>query len=271
MTKLDTAAAWQWANAAIAANREVLLTLAGVFFLLPQLVTGLFAPELHLAQGMSTEAMQAAMQAFYVSAMPWLLPATVLQATGTLAMLTLITDRRRPTVREAIGAGFRGLGTYIAGELIYAFAFACVGATLVALATVSGVKPLAAMAMGMALAGLAYGFVRLVLLAPVVAVERVVNPLRALQRAWALARGHMGRLFLLLLVLGFVAMVILVASVDVIGALVALAAGPDGGQIAGTVVSAVLEAVFAVYFVAILAAVHRQLAGPLVGGAGIFG
>ena len=271
MIKLDTTAAWAWANATISANREVLLALAGVFFLLPRLVVGLFAPELHIEPNMSAQDLQAAVRAGYLATLPWVLPATLFEAVGTLAMLALITDRGRPTVRDALTAGLRGLGTYIAGELIYALGISCAGGVVIALATLSGVPSLAGMALGVALAALAYGFVRLVLLAPVVAVEREVNPVRALARAWALARGHTGRLLLMLLVLGVVALVIMLASVDVVGALVALAAGPDGGRIAGTVVSAVLDAGFAVYFVAILAGVHRQLAGPSVGGAGIFG
>lgn len=271
MTKLDTAAAWHWASAAIAANREVLLALAGVFFLLPRLAVGLFGPDAHIQQGMGLAEAQAAMQAYYLQALPWLLPTTLLEAVGTLAMLTLMTDHRRPTVRDAIAAGFRAVAPYIAGELIFGVGLAFVGGLLISLAALAGGKPAAGAALIVVMVALVYGFIRLILLAPVVAVERVGNPLRALARAWALSRGQMLRLVGLFALLAVVALVILMASVGIAGSLAAIAFGPDGGQVAGVAIEAVLDAVFAVYFVGVLVAVHRQLAGPAVDAGGLFG
>ena len=261
MMKLDSTGVWQEASAAIAANREVLLTLAGVFFLLPRLIVGLLAPVPEAQAGMDLEAMGSMMQSYYVRALPWLLPMIVLEAAGTLAMLTLFEDRSRPTVREAIRGGFLGVVPYLAAELIFGFGISFGGGLLLGLAGVSGSKPLAMAVMAVLMAGIFYGFVRLVLLAPVVAVERVRNPLRALVRAWTLPAGNVARLFAMLLLLGMIAVVAMVATVGIGGSLVALVGGADAGKIAATVLEAVLDAVFAVYLVAILAAIHRQLAG----------
>ena len=62
--KLDSSLAWKQANAAISANREVLLALAGVFFLLPRLAFQLLAPTPPTATAGASDAWLVAMQAY---------------------------------------------------------------------------------------------------------------------------------------------------------------------------------------------------------------
>ena len=51
MAKLDTNAAWKEASAIVSANREVLLALAGVFFMLPSLALSVIAGEPEVVPG----------------------------------------------------------------------------------------------------------------------------------------------------------------------------------------------------------------------------
>ena len=102
MAKLDTNAAWKEASAIVSANREVLLALAGVFFMLPSLALAVIAGEPEVIPGMKSEQLIAAMQAFYVKWWWLLLLGIVCQIVGLLAMLTLMRDRSRPTVGETI-------------------------------------------------------------------------------------------------------------------------------------------------------------------------
>ena len=84
--KLDINLVWQQASAAVAANREVLLALAGVFILLPRLAFELFAPPAPATNtGMDLDAMAQVMQGYYISVAPWLLAVTLVETVGTLA------------------------------------------------------------------------------------------------------------------------------------------------------------------------------------------
>lgn len=63
--KFDSNLAWKQASSSIGANREVLLALAGVFFLLPSLVFALFLPAPEPVAGQSEAQMMAGMEAYY--------------------------------------------------------------------------------------------------------------------------------------------------------------------------------------------------------------
>ena len=261
--KFDSSLAWQQASAAVSANRDVLLPMAGVFFLLPRLILSLVMPEPPLAEGASPEVMVQQMQQFYLKLMPWVIPMALFQAVGTLGMLPLFTDRSRPTVGEAIKLGAKGVLPYLLAQILFGFGIALVlGGLIGILATItrSGAAVVAIALTGFVLVIAAY--IRIVLVAPVVAVERVYNPVAALKRSWALTRGNTGRLALFLGLIVLVALVALGAAVGILGSLVTVMGGAEVGKIASALITATLAAVMAVYLAAILAAIHRQLAGP---------
>ena len=263
--KLDSSLAWKQASAAILANREVLLALAGVFFLLPRLAFQLFAPEPPSAAGGTGDAWLASMQLYYAQVAPFMIPMMVIEATGTLAMLTLFTDRTRPTVGEAIVQGLQCMLPYLAAQLIFAVGIGMGGGVLVGLTAVTGVKALAAVAVIAVILGAFYGFLRLVLVAPVIAVERIRAPLRAMARAWQLTSGNVGRIALFLALLMLVLLVAMSAIVGILGSLIAMLAGAEAARVTAAIISSALAAGFALCLAAVLAAIHRQLAGPSVG------
>ena len=264
--KLDINLAWQRASAAVAANREVLAGLAGVFILLPRLAFELFAtPAPNTHTGMDLDAMAQAMQTYYASVGPWLLAVAVVETTGTLALLTLFTDRTHPTVGQAIRRGALCVIPYLLAQLLFVLGLGIVGGTVLGLASASGSKQLAGVVLGTILFWAIFAGVRLVLLAPAIVVDRARGPLAAIGRSWRLTRRNAGRIFGLL-VLFVVAMgVTLLAASGGVGSLGALVAGPDAARIAVAVVTSILSSIFTVYLVAVIAEIHRQLAAPSAG------
>ena len=260
--KLDSNLAFKEAVAAVAANKDVLLALAGVFFVLPSLAFAIFFPQPEPAPGMQPEQMIAMMQTYYLGVFPYAMPMAIVQMAGSLAVLTLFTDRSRPTVGEAIRQGFIGLLPYFGASLLMGLAIGLVGGVLIAAIAATGSTVFAVVA-GIALvAAMIYLGLRLSLLAPVVAVDRVRNPIAALQRSWALTQGNAGGIALFLLLLMIVSIIVMSVALAVCGVIFALVLGSAAAKIAAAVLSSLFGAGFTLYFMAIFAAIHRQLAGP---------
>jgi ABC-type multidrug transport system fused ATPase/permease subunit len=263
--KFDSNLAWQNASAAIAANREAVFALAGVFFLLPSLATALLFPPPEPVAGMDGKAALAAMSGYYTSILPFLVPMVLFQAAGTLALLTMLTDRTRPTVGEAIGIGLRAVVPYVLAQLILGIAAGVIGGIILAIGAATGLPVLTAIGAAVVIALFIYAAIKTSLVAPVVAVEGERNPVAALKRSWLLTKGNSVRLavFYLLVLAAF--LIITMVLTAVLGIVAAAIGGSQAAEMTGAVVSSVLNAVMALYFVAIVAAGHRQLAGPTSG------
>ena len=258
--KFDMSAAWSEAMAMVNANREVLLVVAGIFFFLPAVLQGFVMPPLQdLLAASDPEAMQQQMVALYGS-YGWLLVLVVLaQIAGTLALLVLLRDQRRPTVGEAIRQGFAGLLPAIGVYLLLGIA---IGAALIVVVFAGFTAPVIGAVLSLILSiGLVYALIRLSLLLPVIAIEQVRNPLTALRRSWAETRGNVGRLLVFFLLL-FVAYMVVLLVIGMIAGAVGLLLGEAGALILGSVVSGLIAAIATMIFTAVQAAIHRQLARP---------
>jgi hypothetical protein len=260
--RFDSNRAWKEATGAVKASRDVLLALAGVFFMLPGLIVSIIHPQPEPPSGLEGEAAIAFMSQYYAEAAPLLVAVAVIQAIGTLALLTLFTDRTRPTVGEAIRAGAVSLVFYLAAQLLLGLGFALLAGLVLGLLGVTGVTALVAVGVILVVVALVYVMVKTSLTAPVVAVDNVRNPIQAIRRSWDLTKGNSVRLALFYLLL-FVAFIIVLGVVmGVLGIVLAVVLGGEGARIGTAVISSALTAIGMLYFVAILAAVHRQLAGP---------
>jgi hypothetical protein len=260
--KFDSNRAWKEASAAITANRDVLLALAGVFFLLPSLAFALLMPTAQAQPGATPEQAMAAMSAYYSSAAPFLIPMTILQAAGTLGLLSLFTDKRRPTVGEAIKLGFVGLLPYIGAQLLLGIAAGLLFGILGGIAAASGVKALVVIVIVAVAIGVAYAMVKTSLAAPVIMVEGARNPIAALRRSWRLTKGNSVRLGLFYLLLAVVSGIVITIVMAVVGVVATLLAGGEPARVIAAILSSALGSVMTLYFVAVIAAAHRQLAGP---------
>jgi hypothetical protein len=263
LTKLDTNLAWQNAHAAIKGNREALLAIAGVFFFLPSLAFTLLYPQPPAASGSMTPAQAMAFfEKFYRESLPFTLGMTVAQIVGTMAILRLFAGPSRPTVGDAIAKGAVDAAVFLLTMFGLSLLASILAGVILALAAVTGQQAVAGIAMAAVIVAFLYVFLRLILVMPVMAVEGLRNPAAALPRSWALTRGNVGRILLFLALMVLAYMVIVGIASALLGIVLALVIGSAGAKIAVAIVAAALGAVFTLYLLTSLAAIHRQLAGP---------
>ena len=261
MAKLDTNAAWKEASAIVSANREVLLALAGVFFMLPSLALSVIAGEPEVMPGMKSDQMIAAMEAFYANSWGIDLLSAVFQIVGLLAILTLMRDCSRPTVGEAIRTALPGTLSYLAAQFAVLIGLSLIGGLLIGVAAV--VSPILAVAAALLfMVALVFTVFRLILVGPVIAVEGVRNPVTAMLRSWRLTQGNFWRIFGFVLLILILFVVVVGIIMMIVGLILALASSGETQRIIAAVFSSALGAVGVVYFAGVLAAIHRQLAGP---------
>lgn len=259
--KFDMSQAWRDATAMMNGNREVLLIVAGIFFLLPSLALSLSIGDLQQAIMADPENAQAMIADIYGNW--WWLIAIMLiaQFVGYLALLALLRDSGRPTVGEALKTGIAALLPAIGAYILLILALGVVVAVLMGIAVGTGSAALGFLLGMLAMVLTVYIFVKFSLMGPVIAIDKVFNPVTALTRSWQLTKGNSFRLFLFYVLLFIVYIVVSMVFAAVLGALL-FAFGPDTALTVNSLVSGVLSAAVTVVFVAVVAAVHRQLSGP---------
>jgi hypothetical protein len=259
--KLSMSEAWREATAMMTGNREVLLILAGLFFFLPSLAVALTMPGFQEAMIANPENAQTAMLSLYTDWW-WLMLIVILaQVVGYLSLLSLLRDDSRPTVGQALQSGLTGLLPAIGTYLLFAIGVGLLAGVLMALALASGNGAVGFLIGVILFVGIVYVSVKVSLAGPVIAIDKVYNPLKVLARSWRLTKGNSFRLFLFYLLLAIVYIVVAMVLGIVVGALT-LAVGASTGLLINGVLSGLLGATAAVVFIAVIAAVHRQLSGP---------
>ena len=257
--KFSMSEAWRDATAMMSANREVLLVVAAIFFLLPSLAMGLAMPGLQEMMIADPENAQAMVLELY-GTWWWLLIVIFLaQIVGYLALLALLRDTSRPTVGEALKAGVAGLLPAIGFYLIFGIGTVLVAMVAFALVAVNAALGMVAILLCVVL--LVYVMIKLTLVLPVIAIDKVSNPITAMTRSWQLTKGNSLRLFLFFLLLIVVYLVISIV-VGMIVAAIVLALGQSAALLVNGIISAILSALITVVLIAVIAAIHRQLSGP---------
>lgn len=264
--KFDMSAAWSEAMRLIAANRQVVAVVAGVFFFLPYLIFMLLfmnqmaALEAAQAGNPDPEAMGEAMMGFYGDIWWVVLLAAVVQGIGMLGLLALLTDRSRPTVGEALKTGAKLVLPYLGAQMLISVILGLLILVPIAVGTAASVT--AGVLLGAAAAVVfVYLFIKFLLTPAVIAIERQANPLSALGRSWRLTSGNSLRIFLFVFLL-FIAVAVVGGVFSMIAGLIFALGGPETSLIGQAVMSGLVNAVFYVIFLGVLAAIYRQLAGP---------
>jgi hypothetical protein len=268
----DMGRAWNEAVAKVGANFSLLAILGGVFFFVPAVILYLAMPELLDLSPMMPTGDPEATARLMENLAPTLLPLATLvliaNLVGYCAMIALLGDKRRVSVGEAIGVGFKALLPLIGVMILFVLAYlVCaiaaglvVGGIVAALAMVSqGLAYSVAILLVVAIVvGLILVCTRLSLMLPVVALEGTVNPLKAIRRSWSLTRPVQWRLlgfYLLFFIAYFVVAIVLFIVMGLIAA--ALATPAALGFLNG-----LAGAVVAIVFSGLLVGIYRQLAGP---------
>lgn len=255
---LDSSAAWASATRMVSANRDLLVAIAGVFFLLPGLAGAVFVPSPAMTPEMSETQMLAVMQDYYASSLPVLLLLSLFPMAGMLTMLVAMLDTARPTVAQAIRRSVRALPSYFAAQLIIALAMLPLS---MALASALALLLPDRVAVSVALGLLLYPIMRTMLVGPVVAGQATRNPVAAIRESFRLTRGNAGRILLFIGLAGFVFLVVYGLVMMFVGVVLVLMFKGEPQRLLGEGVAGVLLAVGYTYFVAMLAAIYGQLSG----------
>jgi hypothetical protein len=255
--------AWRDATAMMSANREVLLVVAAIFFLLPSLVFAVTMPGLQeqmmAAKPEDAEAMmEGLLREWGATIIVAGIAVTLAQIVGYLGLLALLRDARRPTVGEALKAGLAGLLPAIGFYLIMCVAIFVIAMVIGIAGAVSA--GLVALLILLFVVVAVYVMIKFSLVLAVIAIDKVSNPITAMSRSWALTKGNSFRLFGFFLLIVVVYMVVSIVVATVVGLLVAIA-GSSVALMVNGIVSSILGTALTVVFVAVVAATHRQLSG----------
>lgn len=271
--KFDSNRAWADAMAAVRANREVLLALGGVFFLLPTLLSTVFLTDLQtlMMESMSANKPQV-LNRLMTDNMGLLLGfglgGMVAQMIGYLSVTALIGGRGRPTVGESISGGLRALPSLFAVAIV-GFLATVLGTVVFSLVVVGLFSAIGAgtaggvLAVVLLLVAVTYASVKFSLIVPVIVHEGLGNPIAAMARSWKLTRGNSLRLFgfYTLLMLGYFAIAVVSTFIVVGPVMLVLGQGNIATLIMG-LVSGAIGAVASIILAAVVSETHDQLAGP---------
>ena len=263
--KLDMGQAWNQAVSLLSANFKVVAIVAGVFFFLPNLIGALVLPQASEiealtggAQPEDPEAMLQMLADLYAGVWWVFIPLTLVQAVGMIGLLALLGHRDRPTVGEALTFGLKSLLTYIGAQLLSGIIMVCV--LLLPIALGAMISPGVAALLGFVGAvALVYVWVKFLLTSPVIAIEREMNPITALQRSWQLTKGNSLRLFAFFLLLVIV-LIVVTAIAGMVFSLFTLM-GDQVGLFANAIGGSLINMAVVSVMLAVLAAIYRQLTG----------
>jgi hypothetical protein len=235
-----------WADvlAMIRASGALLATMAGVFMFLPSLAMWMYAPmPAPPSGGESNEGVRFLLD-YYRGNWPLLLLVNIIGTFGQVAILTLLLDRDRPTVGEALGASARLLPMYFVMTIITNFAVV----TGLFLFLVPGI----------------YLLGRLTLAGPVMVGDGVANPVDAIRQSWTYSKGLGWRIAGLVMLIGIVAWIALSAASSVLGVVAGLLLPEGAGAVAKAFADALAGGALALLIAVLTAAIYRQLRGANV-------
>lgn len=240
--KLDLSGCWNDVMQLFRGNRELLLSVAGVFILLPSLAFAMFVPRPQSPPDADLATIYANMQAFYEANYGWIILIGLLNGFASIVMLLLMLDRRRPNVREAMRRGLSIILPY--------YAMGVLSGVLTFLGSLAFILP-----------GI-YIFVKLIVAGPVMAAERVHTIIAPMRRSWALTKGNSGRILIFVLVVAVTAFFVYVTSVTVFGIVIKLALEGPIAETLTMLIDAVVSMLLSVLMVCVYAGIYRQLAEP---------
>ncbi|AKM09013.1 hypothetical protein [Croceicoccus naphthovorans] len=256
--RFDAGKAWNRAMALVKANKDLLLVVAGLFFFIPQMLMTILVPQPDA--GLEGEAAAQAALDIFGTWWPLILIAMVVQMLGMLAIMVVLLDLRRPTVREGIRAALKALPAYFAATLILGAGVGLFALLILVPIMLAAGQTGAALAIIPIIAIAIWVNVRTLPLGPVVAAERITNPFDALQRSWRLTLANGPRILMLVGLFLIAALVVSIVATAVPGSILIAVLGQEtGGGIVG-VIEALVSAVLMTMWTVLLVASYRQLA-----------
>ena len=185
------------------------------------------------------------------------------------ALCRLCSDRHAASIGGAISAGIKCVPTLfgVAILLIIALFALMLVASLGMAGVVAGTESAGlTIVLGLLmLIGFVYVFARLSMVLPVVAIDDVRNPITAIGNAWRMTGGNVLRLVLVfVLVMVVMGVLLMVLSALTLGSFNPGAVPSIGNLIGFGTLMLVFGLTVGLYFLALVAAIHRQLADTTV-------
>lgn len=236
--KLDWSRAWSDAMALLKHHTDILLTLAGVFFLLPPLLLYTLAP----FRPADTAVFDVKQYIAYVDAHAgYMLLIALAAALGRVTILVLLLDPARPTVGQALARGVRLLPVFVVMDL------------LIGLMLLAGWFLLIVPAL--------YIYGRTLLAETVLVRERPRGPIEQIRRAFSLTRGNGWRCVGIAAIIYVAGLIVSAAIGSVVGVAAALAGDPSLAAFVDALVDTLFAAAIGLLMLLIAIAIYRQL-GP---------
>jgi hypothetical protein len=233
---VDAGRGWSDAMALLSGQRDILLTVAGFFIMLPALLLQMFRP---FAPTGPSEAWMQELLAWTNANFHWVVVVAALAALGRLTILILLLSPERPTVGEAIGAGARLLILFLVMDLLIGF-----------------------MLMGGAFLFLLpafYIFGRVFLAETAFVARRARGPVAGITASFEASRGNGWRIFLVAAIVYVGGMILTAAVSSVLGVAGALLGGESLARFLSAFVEAALGAGVSLILVLMSVSFWRQL------------
>ena len=255
MAKASISRAWEESKLVLARNFALFSTVALALMIFPMTILGTIAPTALMGVP-ATEPLAAAF-------------ALIAMLIGLLARITIVrmAQSSAEAVSGAIGIAAKRFLPAFGAFLLFIVPLMLLAAPLIPLIVASPQAPPPEAALGLLLImvlGLIFGTRLLSMVIPAAAVESL-GPIALLKRSWSLTRGNWLRLFGFILLFYLASAVASRAVSFVLGAVLALAAGPiESMTVSALLFASVLStvsAMFVVVFMVMLARIYAQLAG----------
>ncbi len=261
--KFDMNRAWSQATAMVSANWQYLALIAGIFFLLPNLLMVVAFPDMMgmlLNPAGDPEQLAAQIQTQLIPLFAMIVVVMLLSIVGYAAMVSLLGPNR-PTVGEALRATMRALPTLLGMVAVSLVGYVVLGLAaglvmvlvVLALSFVIGEIAATMLAVIVFLVVLLWLAMRFILVTPAVMLDGERNPVRAFVRSWKLTGPHHSRIF------GF--FILLMVAYAVISMVVSMVTGLIGNLFVIGLVSGLLGAAVGMVLTAVIVAIHSQASG----------
>jgi hypothetical protein len=228
-------AVWNDTVALLKSHGSLLLAVAGVFILLPLLMTAYFLP----TPTSSTDPI-GVLGRYYRENWHWLALASLINSIGSIAIYKLIFSGRGLSVGQAIGGALALLPFFFIATMIVSIAIGVGFAFLV-------------------IPGL-YLLGRLAITAPTMVAENLRNPFSAMGESWRLTKGRGWAVAGLIAIIAIAGTILAFVITAIFGSVFVLALGREGiGGLLVLILSAAANAVFYTVLIVLLAAIYRAL------------
>lgn len=237
VSPIDAGRAWTEAMALLSGQREILLTVAGFFIMLPALLLNMLRP---FSPAGPRENWTQELLAWTNANFTWVVLVAALAGLGRLAILILLFSPGRPTVGEALAAGGRLLILFLVMDLLIGFMLLG-GAFLFVLPAL-------------------YIFGRTFLAEAAFVANRAHGPIAGIVAGFEASRGNGWRIFLVAGIIYVAGLILSAALGSVLGVLGALLGGAALSQFLSAFVEAGCGAGVSLILVLMSVAIWRQSA-----------